>query len=312
MPSATYSRISSTVSDPDRQQAGSCNTTDSTEFGAALESRTQARYDAEQSHELSSSFEPPTEEEEDEEGYQSTRDAAGEGRRLLAVEPDPAQFGIVSQSHCSTAGIGLTNAFNGAGARDGVFANMSAKPEVHNSEREKDEHPPTYEQASLDNAPPYWDSTMYLPGVGADEVFIDGLPVGHFFGFLWNMLVSMSFQFVGFLLTYVLHTTHASKHGSRAGLGITLIQYGFYLRTPSTTAGDELPEDGSTSPHSFRDALGSRLEIAAYVLIIAGWLLLTKSTADFLRVRRMEQCVRETSANGTSAAQTINTPEEAV
>lgn len=44
------------------------------------------------------------------------------------------------------------------------------------------------------------------------------------------MLVSVSFQFIGFLLTYVLHTTHAAKHGSRAGLGITLIQYGLYLR----------------------------------------------------------------------------------
>jgi hypothetical protein len=28
----------------------------------------------------------------------------------------------------------------------------------------------------------------------------------------------------------VLHTTHAARHGSRAGLGITLIQYGLYLR----------------------------------------------------------------------------------
>ncbi len=41
----------------------------------------------------------------------------------------------------------------------------------------------------------------------------------------------MTFQFVGFLLTYLLHTTHAARCGSRAGLGVTLIQYGFYLRT---------------------------------------------------------------------------------
>jgi hypothetical protein len=62
-------------------------------------------------------------------------------------------------------------------------------------------------------------------------MLVDGLPVGHLFGFAWNLLVSMSFQFVGFLLTYLLHTTHAAKNGSRAGLGITLIQYGFYMRT---------------------------------------------------------------------------------
>ena len=60
---------------------------------------------------------------------------------------------------------------------------------------------------------------------------IDSLPTGSLFSFLWNMLVSISFQFVGFLLTYLLHTTHAAKLGSRAGLGITLIQYGFSMRS---------------------------------------------------------------------------------
>jgi len=59
---------------------------------------------------------------------------------------------------------------------------------------------------------------------------IESLPTGSLFSFLWNMLVSISFQFVGFLLTYLLHTTHAAKLGSRAGLGITLIQYGFAMR----------------------------------------------------------------------------------
>lgn len=44
------------------------------------------------------------------------------------------------------------------------------------------------------------------------------------------MLVSISFQFIGFLLTYLLHTTHAARLGSRAGLGVTLIQFGFTLR----------------------------------------------------------------------------------
>lgn len=35
-----------------------------------------------------------------------------------------------------------------------------------------------------------------------------------------------SHHLAGFLLTYLLHTTHAAKNGSRAGLGITLIQLG--------------------------------------------------------------------------------------
>jgi len=56
------------------------------------------------------------------------------------------------------------------------------------------------------------------------------MPTGSLFSFCWNLLVSVSFQFVGFLLTYLLHTSHAARLGSRAGLGITLIQYGFSLR----------------------------------------------------------------------------------
>ena len=54
------------------------------------------------------------------------------------------------------------------------------------------------------------------------------------------MLVSVSFQFVGFLLTYVLHTTHAAKFGSRVGLGLTLVQFGFNLRSRA----EELIETG--------------------------------------------------------------------
>lgn len=33
------------------------------------------------------------------------------------------------------------------------------------------------------------------------------------------------------MLTYLLHTTHAGKYGSRAGLGVTLIQYGLYSKS---------------------------------------------------------------------------------
>jgi len=55
----------------------------------------------------------------------------------------------------------------------------------------------------------------------------------------------------GFLLTYVLHTSHAAKHGSRAGLGITLIQYGLFLHTRAeemiTT--NQFPHDDSDDPN---------------------------------------------------------------
>lgn len=92
--------------------------------------------------------------------------------------------------------------------------------------------PPSYASAQADAVPPYWDNTVHAPFTpgSAGEILVDSLPTGSLFSFLWNLLISISFQFVGFLLTYLLHTTHAARLGSRAGLGVTLIQYGFALR----------------------------------------------------------------------------------
>lgn len=188
------------------------------------------------------------------------------------------------------------------GTNDGVFANLSAKPEARartadgqidwvggDDEASSKEVPPvglmfcsvpsihpnlnntffsgqSYDAAALDTTPPYWETTIIAPTgfMGPDEVLVEGLPIGNIFAFAWNLLVSMSFQFVGFLLTYVsfnthsmpphtqldimnshdsiqlLHTSHAAKHGSRAGLGITLIQYALYLRGRAQTLQNEL------------------------------------------------------------------------
>lgn len=124
-------------------------------------------------------------------------------------------------------------------------------------EETQKEAPPSYAAAQADAVPPYWETTtIHLPsGVSASsipgEMIIEGLPTGTLFSFLWNMLVSISFQFVGFLLTFLLHTTHAAKFGSRAGLGVTLIQYGFALRTRMEDVSDGTgygSTNGSNSP----------------------------------------------------------------
>lgn len=136
----------------------------------------------------------------------------------------------------------------------------------------------------------------------------------------------MSFQLIGFLLTYLLHTTHAAKHGSRAGLGITLIQYGFTMRNaptsnppatdpsgdgripsvpsdpnahdfdPSTVAGDNVVSGGDGMTE-----LGVSAWIS-YALIICGWLLLIKGTSDFIRARRQEQLIRASPDRGLGVA----------
>ena len=108
----------------------------------------------------------------------------------------------------------------------------------------RDEAPPSYASAQADAVPPYWETTVHAPFApdSIGDMVIDNLPTGSFFAFCWNLLVSVSFQFIGFLLTYLLHTSHAARFGSRAGLGVTLIQYGFALRSRLDSA-DEVNKD---------------------------------------------------------------------
>lgn len=103
----------------------------------------------------------------------------------------------------------------------------------------------SYAAAQADAVPPYWETTIHAPSYGnGDEILIEGIPAGTIFSFAWNFLISISFQFVGFMLTYLLHTSHAGKYGSRAGLGVTLIQYGLYSRDPDNVGFVDVEGDG--------------------------------------------------------------------
>ncbi|UTT91919.1 hypothetical protein NDA17_003063 [Ustilago hordei] len=190
------------------------------------------------------------------------RFALGRFGRFVGMGIPGARYSSLSQQDGSRAGVHRPRLVGGGIGQDGVFANLSAKPERRrrgqntgttddrgdDDDLEDDAQPPTYEIAAADAVPQYWETTIlggsvhplanglgWVPGgahVGAiEDLIVEGLAVGNLFGFAWNLLVSMTFQFVGFLLTYLLHTTHAARCGSRAGLGVTLIQYGFYLRT---------------------------------------------------------------------------------
>ena len=141
--------------------------------------------------------------------------------------------------------------------------------------------------------------------------------VGSLFSFVWNALISMSFQLIGFLLTYLLHTTHAAKNGSRAGLGITLIQYGFTMRSipavqdPAANGDPNAPGGVPADPnaHNFdpnavtgdaraASALGGANDWLSYVLMIAGWFILIRAATDFVRARRQEQLIRNSPDRG--------------
>jgi hypothetical protein len=153
------------------------------------------------------------------------------------------------------------------------------------------------------------------------------MPVGSVFSFLWNGMISMSFQVVGFLLTYLLHSTHAAKNGSRAGLGITLIQFGFYMKGSSDDAGADgmggsadagyaAPPDpnshdfdpstvGSDGSGGVETGSGASTLVellssdwVAYGLMIVGWFIVIRAVTDFLKARRHEQLVRQSPDRG--------------
>lgn len=153
-------------------------------------------------------------------------------------------------------------------------------------------------------------------------------------------MISMSFQLVGFLLTYLLHTTHAAKNGSRAGLGITLVQFGFGFRSavlnpnngnndnpgqgfdggvPSDPNAHDFDPDTVSSPGGGSDGAAAASAITgsdwiAYGLMIVGWFILIKSVSDFIRARRHEQLVLQSPDRGLGVAVVAEgeTPERSV
>ncbi|KAJ7219948.1 hypothetical protein GGX14DRAFT_584713 [Mycena pura] len=228
--------------------------------------------------------------------------------------------GDPSAAAVSVRGGGIEN--------DGVFNNVVAKPSLGRTvltedgethivpEDSQKEAPPSYAAAQADSVPPYWETTVHAP-VGMDMI-IDDLPSGSLWIFLVNMFISFFFQFVGFLLTFLLHTSHAAKYGSRAGLGLTLIQYGFSSRSGNSADGevDEVPDspfravpapEPSDSSDSSRPDMGDFMlggitsrDWLSFLLMTLGWFLLLSSFIGFWRVKRWERGIRTTSAPVTA------------
>jgi len=217
---------------------------------------------------------------------------------------------------------------------DGVWANVSARPSapvrVTNEagesiivpEESAKEAPPSYAVAQQDAVPQYWETTtVHAPSTLDSEILIDDLPSGNIWIFFFNLLVSFGFQFVGFLLTFLLHTSHAAKYGSRAGLGLTLIQYGFTSRSGGTGFGsdtndpDEVPEWSGLSPNAVPSATPSETtplpdndipdisvggissrDWLSFLLMTLGWFLLLSSFIGFWRIKRWERGIRTSTA----------------
>ncbi|KAL2917897.1 Phosphatidylinositol 4-kinase stt4 [Polyrhizophydium stewartii] len=179
---------------------------------------------------------------------------------------------------------------------DGVFANMAAKPDNPSMAKTFEEiEPPSYTDAVGDPSPPGYFDTTVTTGVTEDgEVLIDGMPVGDFVSFAVNVFVSMTFDFLGFLITSLLATSHAAKFGSQCGLGLTLIRLGFFLKDRP----DEPEDYGQYNQGYVPDPAEERQrrEWSAFLLLIIGFFVCLRSFAEYIRVRRMRNVIQATPA----------------
>ncbi|KAK0233873.1 hypothetical protein IW262DRAFT_1477327 [Armillaria fumosa] len=255
-------------------------------------------------------------------------------RRVVGAVLPTHYVSVPTQPAPSVRGGGTEN--------DGVFANVMAKPgrqrvvrahdgNVHMVPEEiQKEPPPSYNEAQADAVPPYWETTVHAPAgpESGSDMIIDDLPSGSVWMFFVNIFISFFFQIIGFILTHLLHTSHAAKFGSRAGLGLTLIQYGFYYRSmesDDTTEGDDaitwppIPvatadsTDASTAvtnPDNVQVISGlSMRDWVSFILMTAGWFLVLSSTVGFWRVKRWETSIRS-STTTTSERPQVTTREE--
>ncbi|KAJ2490951.1 hypothetical protein IWW37_002730 [Coemansia sp. RSA 2050] len=189
----------------------------------------------------------------------------------------------------------------GPNPTDGVFANLAAKPELYLGYDDKvpTESLPTYQDIygpQSNSAPPYFETAVISVG-DEDELLVEGLPVGSIGSFMVNLVVSTAFQVVGYMLTFLLHGSHAAKNGSLAGLGITFMNFGFYIRTH---LGQNIFDDPSASYPPGQTGKPGRSEDSdtpldnayfAYLLIVIGAAIFLKAVFDYVRVRRLQTII---------------------
>lgn len=174
-----------------------------------------------------------------------------------------------------------------------------------------DPSPPTYSEAARDQVPSYVTAIAALP----PEPHVDGLRLGSPITLLLHMLASGVFGILGFLGTYLVHSSHASKQGSRLGLGLTFIRYSIESRPVSTDArtgrlndperliyeqADEYNEVSLVGiPHekdTFESPLSRNLADYSHVslgmrlwdifLLVLGIAIVIKSVVDYIRMFR--------------------------
>ena len=208
-----------------------------------------------------------------------------------------------------------------SGHSDGVFNNLTVKSEgqeVHTGEDELDEEPPTYDEAAADATPSYWETTI-MTSDWSSEVLVGDMPVGSPMHFAWNMLISATFNFVGFIITYLFHTTHAARAGSIAGFGCTLIQssYSFDISEPSPsppadefTPDDPNSFDGTPSGGTFHAPQGYQADVPAdgdgrttwisRIVFVMGCIMVIRGLAEYIHAQVIKKRIMRYNNSNSS------------
>ncbi|KAF9280826.1 hypothetical protein BGZ68_007004 [Mortierella alpina] len=210
---------------------------------------------------------------------------------------------------------------------DGVFANISAKPEVE-GQKNQELQPPAYDSAIQDVTPPYFEMTVVSPRAFGDDVLVDGLPVGNFFQFLWNVAGTYRPYFFSSLQSggQLSVSRRVADNGSMVGLGITLLNFGIRMRggfdfssmDPQGTGpgvgevtqverppfvddtgyiggggGMDQPTYGSEADSAQMDWLQTEAENrwVSLFLMIVGWMIIIKALAAYVVAKKTEKII---------------------
>jgi len=124
---------------------------------------------------------------------------------------------------------------------DGVFSNLNEKPEIRSDAL------PSYTQVTGEpEFDPFYGYEVAYCHIGEfyGEMLFDSIPAGSWGGLILSAFFSFIFDFIGFIMTFFLSTSHGTRKGALIGLGFTLIRYGIYVLTGiEDTAGDVTNEE---------------------------------------------------------------------
>lgn len=181
-------------------------------------------------------------------------------------------------------------------SKDGVFFNMSAKPnkdpfsyEQVNNNNDPDsvftglplERPPEYE-AVAELCPPGYTETIHLQEDIA-SIIIDGLYVGSWSTFTICCCISMVFELVGFAISFLLIDSVAGKCGGLSGLGLHIIAMVLFPESFEHKKRQKQPYP-RPQPSSQANTAGLLIGSAAIILSILYYIRARK-----LAVRQLEQ-----------------------